>query len=664
VTRQLYLAAALGVALALPAPWALALTPSPELQARVRAATFEVVIHKALADPLSYEKPLPTELIPFLIRNDAYWSLGTAFALGANSFVSAGHVMTQGVASQLGAMALRDAAGHIYPVERVLKYSLDRDYMVFTVSGAPSVTALEVNRAAVIDQPVFAAGNALGEGVVIRDGLYTSQTPEAQEGRWKWLRFSAAASPGNSGGPLLDGAGRVLGVVEAKSENENLNYALPIAEVLDAPERARVESRGTISVPNLQATAVSNMKVEFALPASYQEFARNYLGAINSTLATQRAALLQAHASEIFPRGDSAKLLGTVNVRLEQASIIAQDEDRIWELQKPVEVQSMDVPVGGRVAVASVAGVAVLRIERPDHAADAGFYASAADFSGLLLKGFKLYRPVGTDRVRVTALGPVAREETYRDAYGRVWQLRLWPLAYMDSWLVTLALPVPDGYVAFIQTANGQLLEGTLQTIKYLCDYALTSYSGTLPQWRSFLGLKQLRPRIFDDLQLSLDNAAGVKYRSARLKFEVPPELVALSDHSKLRLDLNLLDDAGKLDWNVVGIAVFGDADRDSYVQAVRHVRPEPTADAARQRSWNELTTRAGTWMGVPGHDNASGKSWVGTTVAAGAAVGGHIDGAARIVYSLYAAVDGDILPRQLDAMEQSLVSHAQVLEH
>jgi S1-C subfamily serine protease len=38
-------------------------------------------------------------------------------------------------------------------------------------------------------------------------------TPEARYGNWKWLRFSAAASPGNSGGPLLDSKGNVIGIV-------------------------------------------------------------------------------------------------------------------------------------------------------------------------------------------------------------------------------------------------------------------------------------------------------------------------------------------------------------------------------------------------------------------------------------------------------------------
>src|SRR5690606_36143978 len=66
---------------------------SPALQQRARAATFAVVIRKPEKDLLEYEKPLPLELIPFSERNDKYWPIGTAFAIGANQYVSAAHVL-------------------------------------------------------------------------------------------------------------------------------------------------------------------------------------------------------------------------------------------------------------------------------------------------------------------------------------------------------------------------------------------------------------------------------------------------------------------------------------------------------------------------------------------------------------------------------------------
>jgi len=67
-----------------------------------------------------------------------------------------------------------------------------------------------------LDEVVFAVGNALGEGVVIRDGLLNIETPENQDGRWNCCASPPPHRHGNSGGPLLDAEGRVLGVVTRK----------------------------------------------------------------------------------------------------------------------------------------------------------------------------------------------------------------------------------------------------------------------------------------------------------------------------------------------------------------------------------------------------------------------------------------------------------------
>jgi serine protease Do len=139
-----------------------------EMQKAVRAGTFEVVLRKNESDALKYEKPLPLELIPFVIRSDAYWSVGIAFALSSDTYVSAAHVFATVVNSQFGAPALRDSAGHVYPVDRILKWSSDEDYVVFSISGAPPAQPLPASTERKIDDAVFAVGNALGEGIVMR----------------------------------------------------------------------------------------------------------------------------------------------------------------------------------------------------------------------------------------------------------------------------------------------------------------------------------------------------------------------------------------------------------------------------------------------------------------------------------------------------------------
>src|SRR5262249_48402618 len=208
---------------------------------------------------------------------------------------------------------------------------LHEDFVMFTVSGNPDVKPFHTSATPAIDDTVFAVGNALGDGVVIRDGLLTSLTPEAQDGRWKWLRFSAAASPGNSGGPLLDAQGRVVGVVTAKSPNENLNYALPIERVLQASDsQAMFGTRESYGIPRLlQGTIVTEFSGGFALPQPYPEFSRQFRAAYLAYVRDSQSKLVAAEAEQLFPRS-AAKLLATLYESLEP-TLVAQDDDREWD---------------------------------------------------------------------------------------------------------------------------------------------------------------------------------------------------------------------------------------------------------------------------------------------------------------------------------------------
>ena len=138
------------------------------------------------------------------MRNDRYYSIGTAFAVSADTFISCSHVINMDYATQYQRYFLRDRHGSVYEIDSVKAYADDRDYIVFTVKNKTVSRWLKTRSVPVLNEDVFAVGNAFGEGVIVRDGVFTSETPDAENGEWKWLRFSAAASPGNSGGPLLD----------------------------------------------------------------------------------------------------------------------------------------------------------------------------------------------------------------------------------------------------------------------------------------------------------------------------------------------------------------------------------------------------------------------------------------------------------------------------
>ncbi|GAB2538960.1 S1 family peptidase [Rhodanobacter koreensis] len=393
----------------------------PAVLPKIQAATFEVVAAKPVNDPLTYEKPLPMELLPYQERNDKYYSIGTAFALGNNRYVTAAHVLQVGIGSLWGEPALRDAGGHVYAIGKIEKYSLQQDFVVFSLATQPAgATALEIDSKPALNQVVYAVGNALGTGVVIRDGLYTSDTPEDQDGRWKWMRFSAAASPGNSGGPLLDKDGKLIGIVLMKSANENLNYALPIGMVLDAPDgQAVMDTRGGYQLDIFDTIQNGTFKAQFALPMSLGDFYRNFQARFDDYSDTQLKALLAKESVSLFPKGEGSARLLFQQTRLDSfPTLIVRGSNGEWE-RVGRQSQHFSLDGNGYVDVGAAGRNGLFHLRRPDDVDAVRFYGDAKSRMDLLVKTGMFRREVGGEKIKITSLGKPTLESIHIDRWQR-----------------------------------------------------------------------------------------------------------------------------------------------------------------------------------------------------------------------------------------------------
>jgi TonB family protein len=571
-----------------------AATPTPEQQQLIQTNTFEVVVKKPEKDPATYEKPLPLELLPYLERNDAYQSVGTAFALGHNVYVTAAHVLVAAVDSQYGKPALRhsgDLASPTFEIDQVLKFSAYQDFVVFSVHEDPAPPGFSLNQEPKIDDPVMAVGNALGEGVVVRDGLYTSATAEQQDGRWKWIRFSAAASPGNSGGPLLDAQARVIGIVIGKSPNENLNYSLPIGQVMDAPDRkARFDDRELVSLPFLHGTQTYAFKDGFDLPLSWLEFSHRYQQIIEHHEQLSRDSLLKHYADTLFPSGEGTEsILYSADANEFRPRMIKQQDDGRWNATSP-DYTTTEFSGDGSVSVGNVDGALLLRLIRPEHASDDAFYGNSKAFMDLALKGLNLSRPVGTDRVRITSLGAAQSDMVYADHYGRQWQQRVWAVPFLDLYIECLLLPTPDGYNALIQYAPSVKRAAAQARNKLLVDQIDVSVTGTLAQWRAYLNRRASLPAAFDEVTLEATPLWQLKAR--RFAFSVPATLIPLSDQSVLSVTMGFIPVGTQAVWDLEDVWWYRDEARKAGMGLWRRLRPPASANQELRTTFNDMRGR------------------------------------------------------------------------
>lgn len=641
------------------APAVHAATMDPALLPTVQGATFEVVIPKPVNDPLTYEKPLPFDQLPYQQRTDKYYSVGTAFTIGDNRYITAGHVLSLGVGSLMGEPAIRDAAGHVYAIDKVTRYSMQEDFVEFSLKDPPKVTPLAVNTQPTLNDVVYAVGNALGTGIVIRDGLYTSQTPEEQDGRWKWLRFSAAASPGNSGGPLLDKDGKVIGVVVMKSPDENLNYAVPIDLVLKAPANvADIDTRDTYQLDVIEEKHTGNFKAQFPLPKSFADFSAASQKLNNANVDEMLHDLLAEQQATLFPNGPGSSRLLHSNSDLDAfPSLLHRNGNGTWVVTK-VSENKATLPHNGYVSRAIVGEQVMFHLRKPDDVTSKQLYGDPKLFMDLVLKAAPMQRRVGAEQVKITSLGAPSLQQAYTDNYGRRWQIRQWPMAYDNGLVIAFLLPVPDGYAAMVRVTNNRSEHEDMADLKALTNFAHVSYSGSLAQWKEFLANTELLPSVLSDIAIRFDYNDDFKYQSKRLGFAYTPSLQKIDADSQLVLGMSYFLDHGKAVWDVSKVMVKANVENPENVSVNRHVAPSDDLDDSYRNRWGKILNRSHPDDGVPYSDNDM--TLIGT-------VGGTQASADIKPEVLYTAFYGAEGPHPDDTMKSKLnllTEKLQVNEH
>jgi 2-alkenal reductase len=169
---------------------------------------------------------------------------GQGQAASGTGFVwdAAGHVVTNDhVVANAREVAVRLGSGEVLQAQ-VVGTAPNYDLAVLRITGArslPPPVAVGTSADLKVGQAVFAIGNPFGLDQSLTTGVISAlkRRLPARNGREiaNMIQTDAAINPGNSGGPLLDSAGRVIGVntaiISPSGSNAGIGFAVPIDTV-------------------------------------------------------------------------------------------------------------------------------------------------------------------------------------------------------------------------------------------------------------------------------------------------------------------------------------------------------------------------------------------------------------------------------------------------
>jgi len=193
------------------------------------------------ATPLPDFPPVVAEVMPSVVSvtteivvSDFFGRQSTEYVAGSGILIDDnGHIVTNNhVVEDAQSIYVELADGRIFPANTVGTDSLS-DLAVIKIDAA-NLTYIYWGDSSLLSVGgwVLAIGNALGEGITATEGIVSRLNVSVNvEGNTLYglIQTTAPVNPGNSGGPLVNMAGEVIGITSIKivaSAIEGIGYAI------------------------------------------------------------------------------------------------------------------------------------------------------------------------------------------------------------------------------------------------------------------------------------------------------------------------------------------------------------------------------------------------------------------------------------------------------
>lgn len=117
----------------------------------------------------------------------------------------------------------------------LIGYNEDLDIALLQIEGNYDYLEFGDSDDVEVGQRVIAIGNPLGLSFSVTEGIVSAVDRQANKGGPKaYIQTDAALNPGNSGGPLINTDGEVIGINNYKVTGDNIGFALESEYIIDS----------------------------------------------------------------------------------------------------------------------------------------------------------------------------------------------------------------------------------------------------------------------------------------------------------------------------------------------------------------------------------------------------------------------------------------------
>ena len=584
-----------------------------EVKAKIEKAVFEVVVPKPKEGNIVYMYDLPFEFIDESIRNDNYLPVATAFLAEDELFYSACAPFKLLEQTQYGPYYIRDHAGKIYKIDQVESFATNRGFIAFKAEGFDAKKAkitLKMGATPGTNTTVFSAAYELGDGLVVRSGILTSKTDEITNSEWKWLRFSNAAAPKTSGGPLINQNGEILGIIVPQPNIDPLTYALPFSEVKEiAPHTGEVIHHFDYTMPSMS-------KKKFAHKFYHEVSLPKNLEIIQKTLRTGFLRYRFEIAEHLVPhfgaKGNMGFLYSSGSSDILSSGtvpafplVVGLPNGNKWVFQQPQNIYEENLDDGGGILFGGMMGTLFAVVKKPDNIPFDKFCLESSNYIDYMLMVNEITRTVAGEAVPIMSFGKALKVDNYQDAQGRTWYIDYWNLPFADSMAVSYALPLPEGIFVMLAIADTDTVTAlSCKALEFEADCVYPRYVSTVKNWKDFLDfLKKSQTTYppFDNLTLSLSNGK-FSMKSPVISADIDKSTFEITDKTTLGLGVAFELKDNVLQQKVRSLELYTNRKKEGYkyVHFSENIKPASDARQEALSLWKQKINKGTPYTATP----------------------------------------------------------------
>ncbi|NQZ30803.1 MAG: trypsin-like peptidase domain-containing protein [Oceanospirillaceae bacterium] len=560
---------------------------------------FEVVIPKIESDKITYVRELPFHQLNYRERNEKYHSIGTAFFINDKELMSAAHVFKLESFSLYSDIYIRDSEGEVFKVNKVNHYSNIKDVIVFDLETYPeTITPLIFTEKSEIGDTVFSIGNAQGEGISFRAGQIASYTPEPEYGKWKEIRFTAPASPGNSGGPLVNIAGDVVGLIVKRNSSENHNIAVPSNEVMVLDDQAVFLHRNLSMFLNVEQNSIyKDWSASFPLPKSVKDLASLAQNSVDEFYGQLLEGLNEKYAALAFPKGERFRVYLRDQKFVKQFGVLKAGPDfKEWFLSSySTKTKSLEKNQDLKLSKSDVATMHLL-IEKTTEVSLNDFLNDPKLVMDSILKGLPLTRAVGKEKVRISSLGAPESVQKWTDKLGRKWTSSLWFMPTDDYFVYSHCVAYPKGALCNLDIQpNSALKYGYLAILQNSYNELAVGYEGKVTDWLELFSLDK------DYLSKGFESA-GMTLKDGVFKLNIDDYAIQIddaeiTDKSNLHFHFGYSSEV-LLAEDLLLFEIFPNSGERFHYRIQKYHSPSEYSDDETLSTWHNIINKKGDFTG------------------------------------------------------------------